>query len=196
MTSNSVCKNVLTIYILVFVTDRYGTLWHSSWNPRLHLTWSAEIPRRRWMLWERMWLVVCWGLHLWNACWSVFLFLFSLNGIFFLQHVKPFCTLSGDTPFYADSLVGTYSKIMDYKNSLNFPDDVEISKDAKNIICAFLTDRYLNGTWPLMFYSLSAPVWSVNCVRKYKMLLLHYPGLADIVLNVQFGKISWCRLQS
>lgn len=47
----------------------------------------------------------------------------------------------GDTPFYADSLVGTYSKIMDHKNSLNFPDDVEISKDAKNIICAFLTDR-------------------------------------------------------
>lgn len=49
--------------------------------------------------------------------------------------------LVGDTPFYADSLVGTYSKIMDHKNSLNFPDDVEISNDAKNIICAFLTDR-------------------------------------------------------
>uniref|UniRef100_A0A674C548 Rho-associated protein kinase 2 n=1 Tax=Salmo trutta TaxID=8032 RepID=A0A674C548_SALTR len=32
-------------------------------------------------------------------------------------------------------------KIMDHKNSLNFPDDVEISKDAKNLICAFLTDR-------------------------------------------------------
>lgn len=38
--------------------------------------------------------------------------------------------------------MGTYSKIMDHKNSLNFPDDVEISRDAKNIICAFLTDRY------------------------------------------------------
>ncbi|XP_077092776.1 rho-associated protein kinase 2 isoform X3 [Siphateles boraxobius] len=49
--------------------------------------------------------------------------------------------LVGDTPFYADSLVGTYSKIMDHKNSLNFPDDVEISQEAKNIICAFLTDR-------------------------------------------------------
>uniref|UniRef100_A0A671LM97 non-specific serine/threonine protein kinase n=1 Tax=Sinocyclocheilus anshuiensis TaxID=1608454 RepID=A0A671LM97_9TELE len=49
--------------------------------------------------------------------------------------------LVGDTPFYADSLVGTYSKIMDHKNSLNFPDDIEISQEAKNIICAFLTDR-------------------------------------------------------
>lgn len=48
---------------------------------------------------------------------------------------------SGDTPFYADSLVGTYSKIMNHKNSLTFPDDNDISKEAKNLICAFLTDR-------------------------------------------------------
>uniref|UniRef100_A0A673CH11 non-specific serine/threonine protein kinase n=1 Tax=Sphaeramia orbicularis TaxID=375764 RepID=A0A673CH11_9TELE len=59
--------------------------------------------------------------------WSVGVFIFEM--------------LVGDTPFYADSLVGTYSRIMDHKNSLNFPDDVEISKDAKSIICAFLTDR-------------------------------------------------------
>ncbi|XP_029114113.1 rho-associated protein kinase 2 isoform X2 [Scleropages formosus] len=59
--------------------------------------------------------------------WSVGVFIFEM--------------LVGETPFYADSLVGTYSKIMDHKNSLNFPDDVEISKDAKDLICAFLTDR-------------------------------------------------------
>ncbi|KAG8445650.1 hypothetical protein GDO86_010436 [Hymenochirus boettgeri] len=59
--------------------------------------------------------------------WSVGVFLFEM--------------LVGDTPFYADSLVGTYSKIMDHKNSLNFPEDVEISTHAKNLICAFLTDR-------------------------------------------------------
>lgn len=47
----------------------------------------------------------------------------------------------GDTPFYADSLVGTYSKIMNHKNALTFPEDSDISKDAKNLICAFLTDR-------------------------------------------------------
>lgn len=52
----------------------------------------------------------------------------------------------GDTPFYADSLVGTYGKIMDHKNSLKFPDDIEISKEAKHLICAFLTDRYRNLT--------------------------------------------------
>ncbi|XP_053503069.1 rho-associated protein kinase 2 isoform X2 [Ictalurus furcatus] len=49
--------------------------------------------------------------------------------------------LIGETPFYAESLVGTYGKIMDYKKSLNFPDDMEMSKEAKNLICAFLTDR-------------------------------------------------------
>ena len=49
--------------------------------------------------------------------------------------------LVGDTPFYAESLVGTYGKIMDHKNSLHFPDDVEITPSAKNLICSFLTDR-------------------------------------------------------
>jgi Rho-associated protein kinase 2 len=49
--------------------------------------------------------------------------------------------ISGDTPFYADSLVGTYGKIMSHKNSLGFPDDIEMSRDAKSLICAFLCDR-------------------------------------------------------
>lgn len=59
--------------------------------------------------------------------WSVGIFLFEM--------------LIGDTPFYADSLVGTYGKIMDHKNSLIFPPDIEISEKAKSLIRGFLTDR-------------------------------------------------------
>ncbi|XP_030377944.1 rho-associated protein kinase 1 isoform X1 [Scaptodrosophila lebanonensis] len=59
--------------------------------------------------------------------WSVGIFLYEM--------------LFSETPFYADSLVGTYGKIMDHKNSLSFPAEVEISENAKALIRAFLTDR-------------------------------------------------------
>lgn len=50
--------------------------------------------------------------------------------------------VAGDTPFYADSLVGTYGRIMDHKNSLLFPqDDSDISPSAQSLISGFLTDR-------------------------------------------------------
>ncbi|XP_056283845.1 rho-associated protein kinase 2-like isoform X3 [Pseudoliparis swirei] len=59
--------------------------------------------------------------------WSVGVFIYEL--------------LVGETPFYTESLVGTYGKIMNHKNTLIFPDDVEMSQAAKDLICAFLTDR-------------------------------------------------------
>lgn len=49
--------------------------------------------------------------------------------------------LVGETPFYAESLVGTYSKIMDFKNSLAFPSDIEISSPCRQLISAFLSDQ-------------------------------------------------------
>lgn len=60
--------------------------------------------------------------------WSVGIFLYEM--------------LVGDTPFYADSLVGTYGKIFDFKNSLKFPTEVELSHNAKSLIKAFLTDQH------------------------------------------------------
>lgn len=39
--------------------------------------------------------------------------------------------LVGDTPFYDETLLATYAKIMDHTNSLSFPDDVKLSPEAE-----------------------------------------------------------------
>ncbi|CAI2307309.1 unnamed protein product [Caenorhabditis sp. 36 PRJEB53466] len=47
--------------------------------------------------------------------------------------------LIGETPFYAEALVSTYTNIMDHKTSLKFPDEPAISPQAKDIIKRFLS---------------------------------------------------------
>ncbi|XP_017769737.1 PREDICTED: rho-associated protein kinase 1 isoform X2 [Nicrophorus vespilloides] len=49
--------------------------------------------------------------------------------------------LVGETPFYADSLLGTYNKIMYHENNLTFPPEIEITKEAKSLIQGLLCDR-------------------------------------------------------
>jgi serine/threonine protein kinase len=47
--------------------------------------------------------------------------------------------LFGEPPFYADTLVKTYSRIQHFETELKFPSDVSVSNEAKDIIKKFLS---------------------------------------------------------
>ncbi len=66
----------------------YGTMWHSSGNSGLHFAWGTEIPRRRWLLWQRVWLVVGGSVPVRNASWWVLGWVFAEKVIALINNIK------------------------------------------------------------------------------------------------------------
>lgn len=58
----------------------------------------------------------------------------------------------GETPFYAESLVGTYHKIMNHRENLVFPEEIPLSGEARSLICAFLSDRSVERRRNFIFH--------------------------------------------
>jgi serine/threonine protein kinase len=85
--------------------------------------------------------------------------------------------LIGDTPFYAESLVGTYGKIMDHKNHLTFPIECRISSKSRNLIISFLTEKNQrlgrNGTHEIKSHPFFAEEqWNWQNIRQSELKFL------------------------
>uniref|UniRef100_A0A0X3PUI3 non-specific serine/threonine protein kinase n=1 Tax=Schistocephalus solidus TaxID=70667 RepID=A0A0X3PUI3_SCHSO len=55
--------------------------------------------------------------------------------------VVMFEMLFGETPFYSENLIETYSRIMNFEKTFKIPDETSISTDAKDLIKRFICDR-------------------------------------------------------
>ncbi|XP_015791530.1 serine/threonine-protein kinase Genghis Khan [Tetranychus urticae] len=52
-----------------------------------------------------------------------------------------FESLYGETPFYAESLIQTYSNIMDHKHCFKFPVNAQVTDEAKDLISNLICDQ-------------------------------------------------------
>lgn len=55
--------------------------------------------------------------------------------------VVVFESLYGETPFYAESLIETYSNIMNYRHSFKFPVNAKVTDEAKDLISNLICDQ-------------------------------------------------------
>ncbi|KAI3385769.1 hypothetical protein SNEBB_010796 [Seison nebaliae] len=80
--------------------------------------------------------------------------------------------LCGDTPFFDESLVRTYSNIMHHKTQLTFPEEAELSSETISVITGFLSEKEVrlgrNGIHEIQQHPFFADVhWQWNDIHNY-----------------------------
>ena len=68
--------------------------------------------------------------------------------------------LFGETPFYAESLVETYARIMNHEDSFRYPEDAaEISAEAKDLIPKYVFLSFSLSFHPFLklYYVFNSP---------------------------------------